>query len=100
MVKSEDLRGQLRGFPLAIARLMAIRQFDQTGEIRPAVFQCDRNAGRIEGGFTWGATPEGDVMWDQVVYYRRYRWLPRHYTSDIAVFPNEQLIFDCYGKTE
>lgn len=100
MVKSEDLREQLSGFPLAIARLMAIRQFEQTGEIRPDVFQRDRNAGRIEGGFTWGATPEGDDMWDRVVYYRRYHTFPLHFTNDITIFPNPQLIFDCYGKPE
>lgn len=99
MVKSEDLRGQLSGFPLAIARLMAIRQFQQTGEIRPDVFQRNRTACRTSGGFEWGSTPEGDDMWDRVVYYRRYHTFPLHFTNDIAIFPNPQLISDCYGKT-
>lgn len=100
MVKSEDLRGRLGGVPLAIARLMSIRQFQQTGEIRPEVFSRSLTASSSEGGITWIDTPEGEILWDNLLWNGSYRLLPLHYTSDIAIFPNLQLISDCYGKTE
>lgn len=100
MVKSEDLIRDLSRVPLAIARLMSIRQFQQTGTIRPEVFQHDRTASRPFGGFTWAHTPEGDYMWDQLLFHGRPYKLPLHFTNDIAIFPNPQLISDCYGRTE
>ena len=100
MVESKDLIRDLSRVPLAIARLMSIRQFQQTGAIWPEVFHYDITASHLRGGFTWADTPEGDDMWGQLLLHGRHYTFPLHFTNDIAIFPNPQLISDCYGRTE
>lgn len=98
MVEYKDLCGYLEGMPLAIVRLMLIRQFEQTRSICPVVFQRSIRRGRATGGMNWDETREGSALWLSLLIYRRFYQLPLHYTNDIAVFPNTDLISECYDR--
>ena len=58
MITTNDLRGSIKEFPLAVVRLMLIRQYDAQGKIDVSVFQDKRHANSDEEGFDWSDTPK------------------------------------------
>ena len=46
-------------FPELLKKLMDVRQFEQTGRVDRSVFEKNKCAGKANGGFDGGETPEG-----------------------------------------
>ena len=71
-VKQEDLVGQLLDFPIEVVQKMVERQVEQGNEPDVRIFQKDCRATRLERGFTWESTIEGDVFWYITIAQNRF----------------------------
>lgn len=71
-VKQEDLVGQLLDFPIEVVQKMVERQIEQGNEPDVTIFQKDCRATRLDRGFTWSSTIEGDVFWYIVIAQHRF----------------------------
>lgn len=80
---STQFKGVLEGFPEEIVSRMLHYQQEQGNRRDIEVFERDRCAGSIDGGFTWGRTKEGFTFWKEVIENRNFN-----------------IFFDRYYKTE
>ena len=71
-VKQEDLVGQLLDFPIEVVQKMVERQVEQGNEPDVRIFQKDCRATRLERGFTWESTIEGDAFWYITIAQNRF----------------------------
>ena len=78
-VKQEDLVGQLLDFPIEVVQKMVERQVEQGNKPDVTIFQKDCRATKLDGGFTWEPTIEGDGFWYRVIalnvfelFFKRY----------------------------
>lgn len=71
-VKQEDLVGQLLDFPIEVVQKMVERQVEQGNKPDVTIFQEECRATRLDGGFTWGSTIEGDGFWYVVIAQKRF----------------------------
>ena len=71
-VKKEDLVGELLDFPIEIVQKMVERQVEQGNKPDVTIFQKDRRATKLDGGFTWDSTIEGEVFWYAVIALKRF----------------------------
>ena len=78
-VKQEDLVGQLLDFPIEVVQKMVERQVEQGNKPDVTIFQKECRATRLDDGFTWASTIEGDGFWYRVItlemfdeFFKRY----------------------------
>ena len=71
-VKQEDLVGELLDFPIEVVQKMVERQVEQGNEPDVTIFQKDCRATRLERGFTWQSTIEGDAFWYITIAQNRF----------------------------
>ena len=67
--------GELTGFPKEVVEKMIERQYEQTGKRDVTVFERNRCAHAIKGGFFWHNTIEEKAeprWWTDVVFHRRF----------------------------
>ena len=76
MATTRDLVGEISNYPLAIVQAMVNNQVAQGNKENVNVFQIDPTATLAEGGFDWGASPEGKDYWYSVVYTHNFS-MPR-----------------------
>lgn len=69
-VKQEDLVGQLLDFPIEVVQKMVERQVEQGNKPDVTIFQKKCRATKLDGGFTWESTIEGDGFWYRVIALR------------------------------
>lgn len=69
-VKQEDLVGQLLDFPIEVVQKMVERQVEQGNKPDVTIFQKECRATKLDGGFTWESTIEGDGFWYRVIALR------------------------------
>lgn len=69
-VKQEDLVGQLLDFPIEVVQKMVERQVEQGNKPDVTIFQKECRATKLDGGFTWEPTIEGDGFWYRVIALR------------------------------
>lgn len=67
MVKLEDLKGQIEGYPIEIVERMVFNQVAQKNQEDVSVFQVKVDANKANGGFNWKETPEGTGFWAKVI---------------------------------
>lgn len=85
-VTTRDLIGDLENFPIEIVEKMLRKQYNQVNKMDVTVFQNNKRADEIHGGFRWSDTIEGYRFWDDVitlgkfdVFFKRY---PERYPVD------------------
>lgn len=81
-VKQEDLVGQLLDFPIEVVQKMVERQVEQGNKPDVTIFQKDCRATKLEGGFTWEPTIEGDGFWYRVIALRVFDLFFGRYPKD------------------
>lgn len=67
MIKEEDLKGQIEGYPIAIVERMVHNQVAQGNQEDVSVFQAKVDANKTSGGFNWKETPEGTGFWAKAI---------------------------------
>ena len=85
-VTTRDLIGDLENFPIEVVEKMLRKQYNQVNKMDITVFQNNKKADEIHGGFRWSDTIEGYRFWDDVitlskfdVFFKRY---PEHHSVD------------------
>ena len=79
-VYTNDLIGDLVGFPFEVVEKMLDYQINQGNKIDITVFQNNRNDAR--NGFCWENTIEGQEFWDNVIRMKRFdRFFERYKKS-------------------
>jgi hypothetical protein len=63
---------QLNGFPFPIISRMLDEQYKQTGKADIGIFERQRTASTVEGGFDWHNTAEEPEFWQEVVRDRNF----------------------------
>lgn len=74
-----EFKGDIKGFPVEVVEKMLEYQHAQGNKRDVSVFEKESSAGRMEGGFSWVETIEGDDFWFYVindkkfdVFFKRY----------------------------
>lgn len=67
-VKKEDLIGQLEGFPIEVVQAMVNEQVRQGNDADVSVFQRDKRAAKIYGGFNWSESKKGRTFWSEIIH--------------------------------
>ena len=71
-VKTEDLIGEIKDFPIEVVQKMVDYQVEQGNKADITEFQI-RNYSYISlGGFSWGNTVEGFDFWDDVINDKKF----------------------------
>ena len=65
-------KGQLKDFPKEVVERMLECQAEQGNDIDVQIFEDDRTASAINGGFDWKKTIEGSEFWIKVIFYRDF----------------------------
>lgn len=81
-VTKEDLKGEIKNFPLEIVQAMCDEQVRQGNKFNPEVFQEDKLAGVPLGGFCWEHSELGNLVWDSIISYFDFK---KFYTSRVIV---------------
>ena len=71
-VKTEDLIGEIKGFPIEVVQKMVDYQVEQGNKADVKVFQECANAGYFKAGFIWCQTVEGMTFWEGVIYSNNF----------------------------
>ena len=72
VVKQEDLKGDIKDFPIEIVQKMVDEQVKQGNEADVTVFQENRIRPRNIGGFDWGITEEDNAFWTRIIYQKKF----------------------------
>lgn len=65
-ITKEDLKGEIKEFPLEIVQAMCDEQVKQGNEFDPTVFQKNKYAGVCMKGFGWDDSELGVAVWDSI----------------------------------
>ena len=79
----EDLKGQIKGFPLEVISRMMDKQREQGEEPSHHVFVSNNCAGTVTGGFNWSETPEGGEFWNDVISNRYFDLFFERFNNEI-----------------
>lgn len=71
-VTEEDLKGQLKSFPIEVVQKMVERQVEQGNKADVTVFQKNKCIGRVFKGLEWVETDEGIDFWNDVIRYENF----------------------------
>ena len=72
IVKQEDLKGDIKDFPIEIVQKMVDELVKQGNEADVTVFQENRIRPRNIGGFDWGKTKENYDFWCRTIYRKEF----------------------------
>ena len=67
MIRQEDLKGQIEGYPIEIVERMVFNQVAQGNQEDVSVFQIKVDSNKANGGFNWKETPEGTGFWAKAI---------------------------------
>lgn len=71
-ITESDLIGEIKGFPIEVVEKMIDEQVKQGCAPDVEIFQNDKIACAVDGGFNWDKTDEGDAFWESVIAYRMF----------------------------
>lgn len=71
-VTKEDLKGEIKSFPIEVVQKMVDYQEKQNNKADVHVFQSYACASKIDGGFDWPETEEGLYFWTRVINCRNF----------------------------
>ena len=87
VVKKEDIRGEIAGYPIEIIQAAVDRGVEQGGDANGVIRSLQVTRG---GGFTWSGTPEGVRFWRHVMYEHKFdiffQRYPREFTDGVHYF--------------
>lgn len=87
IVKREDIRGEIAGYPIEIIQAAVDRGVEQGDDANRVIrgLQCS-----ADGGFSWSETPEGLIFWSKImnrhkfsIFFQRY---PREFSDGVHYF--------------
>lgn len=85
IVKPEDLKGDIKDFPIEVVQKMVDYQVEQGHKANVEIFQKDKR-----DGFLWNRTSEGDSFWREVIinkvfnlFFKQYPREEVRYCTDI-----------------
>ena len=81
-VKKEDLKGEIKDFPIEIVQRMIDYQVEQGNEADVKVFQRKNYSASYLGGFSWDNTVEGFDFWDDVINDKEFYVFFNKYPKD------------------
>ena len=79
----EDLKGQIKDFPLEVISRMMDKQREQGEEPSHHVFASNNCADTLMGGFNWNETPEGGEFWNDVISNRYFDLFFERFNNEI-----------------
>lgn len=88
-VTTDDLIGELSGFPLEVVEKMLERQYQACGVVDVTVFQRDSGADTTCRGFTWSESPEGWGFWSSIINNRCFEEFFNRYPVGLDVNTRE-----------
>lgn len=87
IVKREDIRGEIAGYPIEIIQAAVDRGVEQGDDANDVIRKLQYST---SGGFCWMETPEGRRFWSQVmcerkfsIFFQRY---PREFIDGVHYF--------------
>lgn len=87
VVKIEDIRGAIAGYPIEIIQMAVDRGVEQGCDANCVIQSLQFSA---SGGFSWSGTPEGLKFWLQImsrhkfrIFFQRY---PREFSDGVHYF--------------
>lgn len=87
IVKREDIRGEISGYPIEIIQAAVDRGVEQGNDGNLVIRGLQHS---VAGGFEWAETPEGSRFWSQVmgrqrfdIFFQRY---PREFVDGVHYF--------------
>ena len=86
IVKSEDLIGDIKAFPIEVVQKMVDYQIEQGNIPNVTVFQKDCATAKFQNGFDWDETEEGANFWGEVIDFNNFeeffKKYPKKYRGD------------------
>ena len=76
-VKKKQLSGKIADFPLHLVQRMVDEQVKQGNIADPRVFAYMPSANKVEDGFDWDKTDEGDKFWSNVIRFKCFHLIPK-----------------------
>ena len=76
-VKKKQLSGKIADFPLHLVQRMVDEQVKQGNIADPRVFAYMPSANKVEDGFDWDKTDEGDKFWSNVIRFKCFDLIPK-----------------------
>ena len=87
IVKREDIRGEIAGYPIEIIQAAVDRGVGQGRDARQVIRSLQLST---SGGFSWSETPEGHKFWARImsrhkfnIFFQRY---PREFSDGVHYF--------------
>lgn len=71
-VKKEDLKGEIKDFPIEVVQRMVDCQIEQGNKADVTVFQKNRYEIKEDNGFSWDETAEGVSFWSNITYFKDF----------------------------
>lgn len=72
IVTKDDLIKELKNVPIEIAQHMVDEQIKQGNKPDVQKFQYYITSNKIEGGFDWNKTEEGEEFWSKILFEQQY----------------------------
>ena len=92
-VTTRDLIGDLENFPIEIVEKMLRKQYNQVNKMDVTVFQNNKRADEIHGGFRWSDTIEGYRFWDDVITLGKFNVFFERYPERHSVDPKSKRVY-------
>ncbi len=80
-ITSKDMIGDIAGFPIGVVIRIIEEQENQGNKPDIKVFQKDRFANEVTGGFNWSKTKNGMNFWGIVIGERKFDFFYNHYSE-------------------
>lgn len=81
-VTPQDLKGEIKGFPVEVVQKMCERQVTHGSKFNPSVFEHDYCASSESDGFDWDNTIEGIGFWHDVLIEHNFGTFFKKYPKE------------------
>lgn len=87
IVKKEDIRGEIAGYPIEIIQAAVDRGVEQGRNANQVIQSLQISIG---SGFSWADTPEGSRFWSHIMYRHKFNIFfqryPREFVNGVHYF--------------
>lgn len=81
IVKREDIRGDIAGYPIEIIQAAVDRGVDQGNDANTVIQRLQYST---SAGFRWAGTPEGDRFWLRIMCQQRFDLFFQRYPRELV----------------
>lgn len=81
IVKREDIRGEIAGYPIEIIQAAVDRGVEQGRDAQQIIRSLQLS---ISGGFSWADTPEGSRFWSHIMCRRKFNIFSQRYPRELG----------------